>query len=147
MGSGGRRDRAEVGGESPHGAVAGGSARSPGRALLRVQRQHEELVFGRTPETPFVPSTIDNHAQECWSALELDLLTMHEARHTFASLLIDAGTNPKAVQEFMGHANITETFDTYGHLFPGSRDEVRQRMDAYLLDAVEDEFEVSEDAA
>jgi hypothetical protein len=24
------------------------------------------------------------------------------------------------------------TFDTYGHLFPGSRDDVRERMDAYL---------------
>jgi integrase len=46
--------------------------------------------------------------------------------------LIDAGANPKAVQEFMGHSKIQTTFDVYGHLFPGSRDEVRERMDAYL---------------
>jgi hypothetical protein len=32
----------------------------------------------------------------------------------------------------MGHAKIQTTFDTYGHLFPGSHDEVRERMDAYL---------------
>ena len=32
----------------------------------------------------------------------------------------------------MGHATITMTLDVYGHLFPGSRDEVRARMDAYL---------------
>jgi hypothetical protein len=38
----------------------------------------------------------------------------------------------KAVQEFMGHSMITETFDRYGHLFPGARDEARARMDAYL---------------
>jgi integrase len=54
------------------------------------------------------------------------------ARHTFASLLIDSGANAKAVQEFMGHSKIQTTFDTYGHLLPGSRDEVRERMDAYL---------------
>jgi hypothetical protein len=32
----------------------------------------------------------------------------------------------------MGHSTITETFDRYGHLFPGARDEARARMDAYL---------------
>ncbi len=58
--------------------------------------------------------------------------TLHECRHTFASLLIDSGANPKAVQEFMGHSKIQTTFDVYGHLFPGSHDEVRARMDAYL---------------
>lgn len=53
-------------------------------------------------------------------------------RHTFASRLIDAGVNPKAIQTFMGHSKIQTTFDTYGHLLPGSHDEVRRRMDAYL---------------
>lgn len=47
------------------------------------------------------------------------------------------GANPKAVQEFMGHSKIQTTFDTYGHLFPGSHDEVRLRMDAYLTAAAE----------
>jgi integrase len=54
---------------------------------------------------------------------------------TFASLMIDAGANPKVVQEYMGHSKIQTTFDTYGHLIEGSRDEVRRRMDAYLSEA------------
>lgn len=33
----------------------------------------------------------------------------------------------------MGHAKIQTTFDVYGHPLPGTRDEVRKRMDAYLL--------------
>jgi hypothetical protein len=32
----------------------------------------------------------------------------------------------------MGHATIAVTFDVYGHMMPGNRDEVRERMDAYL---------------
>jgi integrase len=59
-------------------------------------------------------------------------ITLHECRHTFASLLIDAGANPEAIQQFMGHSKIQTTFDVYGHLLPGSHDEVRQRMDLYL---------------
>lgn len=58
-----------------------------------------------------------------------------ECRHTFASLLIDAGANPKAVQTFVGHSKIQTTFDIYGHLLPGSHDEVRERMDAYLAES------------
>lgn len=53
-------------------------------------------------------------------------------RRTFASLLIDSRANPKAIQEFMGHSMIQTTFDFYGRLLPGSHDEVRERMDAYL---------------
>ncbi len=100
--------------------------------LIRTGRTGDQLVFGRSADEPFVASTIDNHAQECWAAIDADLITLHEARHTFASLLIDSGANAKAVQEFMGHSKIQTTFDTYGHLLPGSHDEVRERMDAYL---------------
>jgi hypothetical protein len=59
-------------------------------------------------------------------------ITLHECRHTFASLLIHSGANPKAIQQFMGHSKIQTTFDVYGRLLPGSHDEVRKRMDAYL---------------
>lgn len=99
---------------------------------LLTGRSAEDLLFGRSAEEPFVSSTIDNHAQECWEAAGLLTITLHECRHTFASLLIDAGANPKAIQTFMGHSKIQTTFDIYGHLLPGSHDEVRERMDAYL---------------
>ncbi len=57
---------------------------------------------------------------------------MQKASAYDASLLIDAGANPKAIQQFMGHSKIQTTFDVYGHLLPGSYDDVRERMDAYL---------------
>jgi integrase len=43
-----------------------------------------------------------------------------ECRHSFASLMIAAGENPKAIQTFMGHATIQMTFDRYGHLIPAA---------------------------
>jgi integrase len=61
----------------------------------------------------------------------LTLLTMHECRHTFASV-IETGANPKAIQEVMGHSEIQNTFDVYGHLLPGSFDDVRARRNALL---------------
>ena len=48
--------------------------------------------------------------------------------------MIATGENPKAIQTFMGHATIQMTFDRYGHLLPGSRDQARARMDEYLAE-------------
>ena len=50
--------------------------------------------------------------------------------------MIAAGVNPKALSTFMGHASITITLDSYGHLFPGSEDEAATLLDAYLTKAV-----------
>jgi integrase len=100
--------------------------------LLRTGRGGEDLLFGRTGVDPFAPMTIGKRATKAWEAAKLEPITLYQCRHTFASLLIDSGANPKAIQTFMGHSKIQTTFDTYGHLMPGSRDEVRERMDAYL---------------
>ncbi len=99
---------------------------------LAAPSNSDALVFGRAESSPFAPMAVGKRAKKAWEAAGLEPTTLHECRHTFASLLIDSGANPKAVQEFMGHSKIQTTFDVYGHLFPGSHDEVRARMDAYL---------------
>jgi integrase/recombinase XerC len=53
----------------------------------------------------------DKRAKDAWANANHDPITLHEARHTFASLLIDSGANAKAVQEFMGHSKIQTTFE------------------------------------
>ena len=59
-------------------------------------------------------------------------VSLHDCRHTFASLMIAAGVNAKALSTFMGHANTSITLDRYGHLLPGAEDEAAGLMDAYL---------------
>lgn len=61
-----------------------------------------------------------------------DGVTLHEGRHTYASLMIAAGVNAKALSTFMGHANIGITLDLYGHLMPGAEGEAGDMLDAYL---------------
>jgi integrase len=82
------------------------------------------LVFGSTPTTPFVPNTAYRRASRAWAAASLDPIGLHEARHTFASYMIAAGTNIKSITEIMGHASVIVSIDRYGHMMPGGRDEV-----------------------
>ena len=64
---------------------------------------------------------------------KLKPITMHEARHTFASTAIAAGVNVKPLSAYMGHGTISMTLDRYGHLLPGSESEAVGLLDAYLL--------------
>jgi len=43
--------------------------------------------------------------------------TIHDLRHTAATLLIASGADLKAVQAILGHASATMTMDLYGHMF------------------------------
>jgi integrase len=54
----------------------------------------------------------------------------HDLRHFYASTLIAANVNPKVIQARLGHATISETMDTYGHLFPDAEDLGRGDIDA-----------------
>jgi integrase len=90
----------------------------------------EGLVFGRSAEIPFDARALSRRAATAWKAVEP--ISLHECRHTFASLMIAARVNAKALSSYMGHSSITITLDRYGHLMPGSEDEAAELLDAYL---------------
>ena len=68
-----------------------------------------------------------------WKAREP--ISLHECRHTFASLMIAADVNAKALSSYMGHSSITITLDRYGHLMPGNEAAAAELLDAYLARA------------
>ena len=92
----------------------------------------EGLAFGLRSNSPFNGTPLMERARRSWEAAGLQRITLHECRHTFASLMIEAGVNAKALSTYMGHANISFTFDRYGHLMPGNEDEAAGMLDAYL---------------
>jgi integrase len=114
--------------------------RVPMPAVLRdylVEHRHGRPgvlgnVFGRPDGRPFDGPTVDARAKAAWRHADLKPITLHEARHTFASLMIAAGVNAKALASYMGHASVTITLDRYGHLMPGNEDEAATLLDTYL---------------
>jgi integrase len=99
--------------------------------LIQLGRRHG-LIFGRDAEKPLNPKVLRRRADDAWETAGLERITLHECRHTFASLMIAAGVNAKALSTYMGHASIEITFNRYGHLMPGNEDEAGERLDAYL---------------
>jgi integrase len=101
-----------------------------------VTRRDNGLVFGSSVAQPFTPTAVRKRALTAWRRADLDPIGLHECRHTFASLLIAAGVNAKAITAYLGHASIQTTFDLYGHLMPGNEDEAVALVDAYLERAI-----------
>jgi integrase len=76
--------------------------------------------------TEAAAATLYRRADAAWKVAGLsERLRLHQARHTYASFMIAAGVNAKALSQFMGHSSIKVTFDLYGHLMPGSEREAR----------------------
>jgi integrase len=92
----------------------------------------DALVFGVGGQ-PFHAASLCRRADAAWMAARLpDRLRLHQARHTYASFMIAAGVNAKALSAFMGHSSIKVTFDLYGHLMPGTAQEVAALLDTFL---------------
>jgi integrase len=92
----------------------------------------DALVFG-DGDQPFHAASLYRQADRAWAKAGLeDRLRLHQARHTYASFMIAAGVNPKALSVFMGHSSIKVTFDLYGHLMPGTATEAVALLDSFL---------------
>ena len=55
-------------------------------------------------------------------------VTVHDLRHTAASLAVSAGANVKAVQRMLGHASAAMTLDVYADLFDDDLDAVANAL-------------------
>ncbi|MFJ8230545.1 tyrosine-type recombinase/integrase [Streptomyces sp. NPDC094448] len=53
---------------------------------------------------------------------------MHALRHFYASVLLDAGENVKALAEYLGHSDPGLTLRVYAHLLPSSRERTRKAV-------------------
>ncbi len=79
----------------------------------------DELVFPSEARTPICPDNIGpRYMEPALGQAGLRKFRFHDLRHTFGSLLIQAGVSSAYVQKQMGHRSIQVTIDVYGHLIP-----------------------------
>ena len=85
--------------------------------------------------TPRRPGSVSDH-YECFVRRmgrehNLPFKSLHKLRHTYATLLIDMGANPKTVQKNLGHEDVMMTLGVYAHAY-----ESRQRTEVDRLDSI-----------
>jgi integrase len=74
------------------------------------------LVFAREDGSPVPPDYVSRHFSTLAAAAGLPRITLHQGRHTAASLALEAGVDIKIVSEQMGHSTTRITQDLYQHV-------------------------------
>lgn len=95
--------------------------------VLRRERASELLDDRREYLSP-----IGRHARQAREATGLDPITLHEARHSAATLGSYAGIGDLELTHIMGHSSVTVTKDIYGHMREEQIEVVGQALDSYL---------------
>jgi integrase len=54
--------------------------------------------------------------------------TLYTLRHTFATLWLESGENPKVLQEILGHSRIDVTLNVYSHVLPHIQRDAMERF-------------------
>jgi integrase len=83
------------------------------------------------------PIDPDNWTKDVWPTVRTtaklpETVTVHALRHTFGSLLLDAGVPVKHVSEQMGHASPTITMQVYQHILRATSATATRQLDKLI---------------
>jgi integrase len=103
--------------------------------LASPYSQASDLVFpnanGRPMDYHNLVSCVFHKALE---DAGLRRVRFHDLRHTYAALMISLGCNIKWLQRQMGHASLSTTMDTYGHILPDVEEAIGGKLDALVFE-------------
>ena len=88
-------------------------------------------------DKPYHPQAWKCKWQRFTDAHDLEHIRFHDLRHSHATALIESGVSMKAVQDRMGHSNISTTMDIYAHCTTKMQKDAGDRIDEILFSGKE----------
>ena len=82
-----------------------------------------ELVFVKPDGSWIHPQSFSQVLDRKVAKLDVPAISLHDLRHTHATLLLKAGVHVKVVSERLGHANVAFSMSVYQHVLPGMQAE------------------------
>ena len=79
----------------------------------------DDLVFVKADGESMHPDIFSQLFDRTVAKLAVPSISLHDLRHTHATLLLKSGVHVKVVSERLGHANIAFTMNVYQHVLPG----------------------------
>lgn len=89
-------------------------------ALRRMPYYSEEWFLVGGPK-PVADTTLEVFKDECERIAGIPHIRVHDLRHSYVSMLINAGTEVPVIASLVGHATPEITMRVYAHIFPKKR--------------------------
>jgi integrase len=77
---------------------------------------------------PIEPKRMINYFNDIVKDADIERVTFHALRHTFATRGLENGVDAKVMQEILGHTSITMTLDLYSHVLPNTKQAAIDRL-------------------
>lgn len=102
----------------------------------KIKRQYKDIyydegfVFARYDGKYLNQRQFMNDYHAFLKKYNISNIRFHDLRHTFATLLLEAGEAPKIIQELLGHSTITTTMDIYAHVSTEVKQKTIHKLDS-----------------
>ena len=95
----------------------------------------DDLVFVKPDGSWIHPDIFSQVFDRTVVRLDVPAISLHDLRHTHATLLLKAGIHVKVVSERLGHASVAFTMNVYQHVLPGMQAEAADTFSRLLQTA------------
>lgn len=103
------------------------------RLLLGPAYGDRGLVFCHPDGRPYHPDRFSREFDRRIARHGVPRIRLHDLRHTWATLALQAGVDVKIVSERLGHASATITWDIYQHVTPAMQSDAAERVAALIF--------------
>jgi integrase len=95
--------------------------------------QDLQFIVRQPDGSPMSPDAMTRKWRRFIVAHNLPDIRLHDLRHSNATALIQAGVNPRVVQQRLGHSDVSITLNTYTHVLPDMDKDAAQKLDDVIL--------------
>lgn len=99
---------------------------------LGVSPSGDALVLLREDGVPYRPQRLTELFHDASRRARVPQIRLHDARHSCATLALNAGIHPKVVQQLLGHASWSTTMDLYSHKVQRLQRDATARIEALV---------------
>lgn len=91
------------------------------------------MVFTYEDGRPLHPNYVSKRFDKDRKRAGLRRIRLHDLRHSYATLALEAGVHPKIVSERLGHATVAFTLDIYSHVTESLQEESAGAVAALIV--------------
>lgn len=98
------------------------------------QENNKDKYLFKPPFNQFTDSKNVNRAlSKILKELEIEHMSSHSLRHTYATRAIEAGVTPVVLQKLMGHTDVSITLNTYTSVFDKYKETELEKVNQYYI--------------
>ena len=105
-------------------------------SMIRGEAGLREYVFVDEGGEPYHPARLTRTLHLLQRRGGLPEITLHDLRHTSATVVVLVGVHPKVVTERHGHASTQITLDRYSHVIESMQADAAEAIGRFLQEAL-----------